>query len=219
MTDFGKHFLNTDINKVVYISEEIVHLFTDINEVNTKIIPYKKEDMYFYEYKDSLTRFNLASDNNSKDTIEYMFLMCHKTEFIRNAISLNLYDSDNYVWVDFGIKHIFKNDEISFADACNGLKNKSYDKVRIGSIWDVNIFYHGEVHSHLKWYFAGGVFGGNREALLKFADLTKDKCINTMVNAKTLMWEVNIWYLIYLDNRWLFDLYKCDHDPSLILNY
>jgi len=33
------------------------------------------------------------------------------------------------------------------------------------------------------------------------------------------MWEVNIWYIIYNENKHLFDIYKCNHDNSIIENY
>ena len=32
----------------------------------------------------------------------------------------------------------------------------------------------------------------------------------------TLMWEVNVWYLIYKEHPELFDCYYCDHNDSLI---
>jgi len=217
--EFGKHFLNLNINKVVFVSEEICHLFTDINENTTKIIPYKKENMYLYEYKDSLVNFELSTDNESKDTVEYMFLMCHKTEFIRDAISRNIYGGDNYIWVDFGIKHIFKNYAIDFNGACSDLKDRMYDNIRIGKIWDLNLEYEGDIYKKIKWYFAGGIFGGNKDSLLKFADLTKEKCIEIMTNNKTIMWEVNIWYMIYLNNKELFNPYPCDHNATMFFHY
>lgn len=33
------------------------------------------------------------------------------------------------------------------------------------------------------------------------------------------MWEVNIWFLIYLENKDLFDYYSCDHNNTIIDNY
>ncbi len=99
--------------------------------------------------------------------------------------------------------------------------NFDFSKVRLGSLmlWDPKIVYSYNIYKDIVWYFTGGIFGGNKESLIKFADLVKEKCIETIVNQKTIMWEVNIWYLVYKDHPELFSYYKCDHDDSLIENY
>lgn len=56
-------------------------------------------------------------------------------------------------------------------------------------------------------------------SLEKFASLIKSKCIDIMTSKNTIMWEVNIWYLIYKENKSLFDIYNCNHNSSLIDNY
>ena len=40
-----------------------------------------------------------------------------------------------------------------------------------------------------------------------------------MTSKNTIMWEVNIWYLIYKENKELFNSYGCNHDKTLIDNY
>ena len=40
-----------------------------------------------------------------------------------------------------------------------------------------------------------------------------------MTTKNTIMWEVNVWYLIYNENKLLFDIYDCDHTDSIIDNY
>ena len=46
----------------------------------------------------------------------------------------------------------------------------------------------------------------------------RDKC-KELCNKGILMWEVNIWYLIWKDYPDLFNPYYCDHNESIILNY
>ena len=91
--------------------------------------------------------------------------------------------------------------------------------LRIGSIWDLNNQYYINILKDITWYFAGGVFGGKKDVLLTFAEKTKNKCIQIITEHQTIMWEVNIWYLVYLENPTMFDPYKCDHNESLISNY
>ena len=47
----------------------------------------------------------------------------------------------------------------------------------------------------------------------------KNKCIEIITKNNTIMWEVNIWYLIYRENKDLFDSYVCDHNNTIIDNY
>lgn len=224
---YGKKLLELpiNINKIVFFDETLINL--NILQVfpNTIMIPIKKEEMYLYNYIDQLTNFLLNTQTPEKDSLEYMFLMCNKTEFIRKAIELNPFQTDQFVWVDFGINHIFKNDDSIFNSAINDLKNKNYENVRIGSIWNPDMHnvmiktFRANIYKDIAWYFAGGVFGGDSKSLIKFADLTKQKCIKTIEEKKTLMWEVNIWFLVYLENPDIFSLYNCDHNSTLISNY
>jgi hypothetical protein len=140
---------------------------------------------------------------------------------MRQAINLNHFKTNNFIWIDFGIKHIFQSSctDEEFVEKINRLKYKTYDNVRIGGIWNLNFKFNIDIYKDVAWYFAGGVFGGNKNSLLKFAELMKEKCIDIMTSKNTIMWEVNIWYLIYSENRGLFDSYDCNHNTSLIDNY
>ena len=69
------------------------------------------------------------------------------------------------------------------------------------------------------WCFAGSVFGGDIKSLLIFSEKTKEMCIKIIQKKNTIMWEVNIWYLVYKELPDLFDYYSCDHNSSLIDNY
>jgi len=192
----------------------------EYDQANTLLIPINKDDIYLYNYRNSVTGFNVDTDFPEKDTIDYMFLMCSKTEFIRKALNLNPFNSLQFIWVDFGINHIFNGSDAYFENCITELSKKQYESVRIGSIIDPRIqTLNVDIYRQIAWYFAGGVFGGNIEKLMEFADLVKDKCIETIHNKGTLMWEVNIWYLVFMENTELFNLYSCDHNNTLIKNY
>ena len=60
---------------------------------------------------------------------------------------------------------------------------------------------------------------GNTESLLDFAEKTKEKCIDIIESKKHIMWEVNVWYLVYTDYADLFDPYHSLHDISIIEAY
>lgn len=220
----GKLLLKSKTPKIIFLDKLMYNLIKnyDYDEDNTLIILNDKgySNTYLYEYLHYINEtFKLDTDNPEKDTWQYMFTMCNKTEFMREAIEKDIFNSLNYVWVDFGIRHIFKGSDDDFIQSLDMLFYKQYRKVRIGSIWDLNINYIVDLMTQIAWYFAGGVFGGDKTSLLKFADLMKSKCIYIMKNHKTIMWEVNIWYMIYKEHPELFDAYPCNHSNSLIENY
>ena len=223
--EHGRILMKSTTPKVIFVDEIMFDLIgDDYDKSNTLIIKIIKTDSYLYNYTSYLTNFQLNSTDHSKDTIEFMFTMCNKTEWVRRAIYLNHFKTDNFIWVDFGIKHILNgafsycSDE-DFIEKINKLNDKKYNKIRIGGIWNLSYDYNIDIYKDVAWYFAGGVFGGNIHSLEKFASLMKSKCIDIMTSKNTIMWEVNIWYLIYKENKWLFDSYNCNHNSSLIDNY
>jgi hypothetical protein len=222
--EYGKKLIDIRLPKVIFIDKQIYQqYFLNISDELTKFIEIEKKDLYFYEHIDKLTNFKLNTDNPNKDTVEYMFFQNHKTEWIRQAIQLDFFKTSQYIWIDFGIYHIIKDDDL-FEKYMYNLRYKTHDNIRIPGCWNpyntknTNIFY------NISWYFAGGIFGGNKDKLLEFADLTKQKCIFLMNNCKHIMWEVNMWYLVFLDNinfpnNKIFNWYVADHNSSMLLGY
>jgi len=218
-TEYCIPLLQANINKIIFIDEKIIDNYKCYENNNTKIVPFVKESNYLYEYIHILNQFKPNSDNLEKDTIEYMFTQCYKTEWVKLAIEMTKDDTNQFIWVDFGIKHIFKCSNEEFIQKIERLKNCKYDAVRIASIWDINIEYQINIYSNICWYFGGGVFGGSRTFLLEFAKLMRLFCLEIINTKQTITWEVNIWYLIYLENKELFDTYYCNHNDSIIDNY
>ena len=217
----AKQLLKIPINKVIFIDKSVLHHFTEFANKNTTIIPFVKEANYLYEYKDKLDDFKLNTTRPGKDSIEYMFTMCHKTEFVRKAIQLNNYNASQFIWLDFGIKHMMMDiSEEEFAKKVLRLQYLEYpNHIRIGSIWDPDTNYIDDLYKDICWYFAGSIFGGNIKSLLEFADLKKETSLKIINEKKTLMWEINVWKLIYNTDRWKFLFYICSHDNSILDNY
>lgn len=224
----GKILYNVKKPKIFFIDKKIINQFHD--DEYTKIIPISIEDLFLFQYIEKVNSSQVG--NKNKDTLLYMALMCNKTEFLRNAIGINPFNSDQFIWVDFSINHIYKtkidnetlNDfftNIEFINNIYDLYNKKYDNLRISGIWDINIEKNINPITQVLWYFAGGVFGGDINSILIFSDLVKNKCIEIINKFNTFIWEVNIFYLVYLDSKDvnLFNIYKCNHDNSIIVNY
>ena len=215
--EFGKKLCQVNINKVIFIEEYIFNLyFKDELYPTTTFYITKKENLYLCKYKDELINFNkLYTNNPTKDTIEYMYIQCNKTEWIRESIEKNPYNSTQFIWIDFGIYHMIKDDE-AFNTSISKLQNKSYENIRISSGVSNNPI---SIYTHVHWGFLGSIFGGNSVKLLQLADLTKKKCIETIKNQKLIMWEINIWFLVFLEHKELFDRYFCNHNQSILTYY
>jgi len=216
--EYGKKLCKININKIIFIEELIYNKYFkyDVYE-STEFIFTSKEQLYLYKYShDDLIHFDkLNTDNPMKDTIEYMFIQNNKTEWVREAVERNPHNSNEFIWIDFGIYHMINDDDV-FQNYILELSNKSYENIRIASgLFSTET----SIYTNINWGFLGSVFGGNSEKLLQFADLTKSKCIETIQNEKTIMWEINIWYLVYLQYPYLFYLYDANHNTSILNNY
>jgi len=215
----GILLLKSQVPKIIFVDLIMYEKIKEYENKLTKIILVDKNKYYLYNYINKINNFYVNNGNPNKDTLEYMITICHKTEWIKEAIDLNFFNTTNFTWIDFGIRYIFKCSDIEFIDKINNIQFKKYDKIKIGNIWDLNSIYQDDLFTKVLWYFAGSVFGGNKDALLIFSTKVKEKCIQIIEEKNTITWEVNIWYFIYLENKDLFDCYLCDHNDTLITNY
>jgi hypothetical protein len=219
----GKKLIALPINKVIFIERDVYDEHFSTSE-NTTFVFIEKSDLYLHKYADQITDFSPKTGNPDKDTLEYMFVQCNKTEWMRLAIEMNPYISkgpkelyNNFVWIDFGIWHMIRDDQV-FTDSCMNISQTQMEGVRIAS-GDPNYINNPECYKTILWFFLGSIFGGDRDSLLKFADLVKNKCIQTIQEHGTIMWEINVWLLVYKDNPTLFKCYRASHDASILQNY
>lgn len=215
--EYGKKLIALPINKVIFM-ERAVHEehFSDENRENTTFIFIEKKDLYLYQYADQITDFSPNTDNPEKDTLEYMFVQCNKTEWLREAIDRNPYLSSQFVWIDFGIWHMIRDDQV-FTDSCMKISQGFNRGVRIACGNSQSDF--TNLHKTISWFFLGSIFGGDRDSLIKFANSVKNKCIETIKKHKTIMWEINVWQMVYADDPTLFLCYGANHDASILQNW
>jgi hypothetical protein len=218
----GQVLMTIKIPKVIFIDETIIDRISNpLPEYNT-IIPFKFSDMYYYPYMDVL-KSNVRYNTNSptKDSIEYMMIQCYKTEWMRRAIELDLYHTEQYMWIDFGIHHVFEKSVDSISHLHQLVHSVENYKTSLVRIPFMNLFYIEQYDPYRWpcWYFAGGVFGGHKDSLIKFADYMKEYCLRIIKEKNWIMWEINIWAFIRKDHKELFDLYYGGHDDSIFLNY
>lgn len=220
--ELGKKLLHQAIPTVCFMER---HVYDDYFADQTHHYPlttfrmFERSDNYLYEHEHELTDFWLDTDNPTKDTPGYMFVQCHKTEWVKMAIEENPYHTEQFIWIDFGIYHMIQN-EMDFAVSLNNLVRKHYDGIRIASCVDLNTpCTHLDLFRQVSWYFAGSIFGGSKADLLVFADRMKSFTVSLMKQKKHIMWEINLWYLLYQLDKSSFLPYHCNHDLSILEHY
>ena len=205
----GKLLFAVPVAKVAFIDTRHLDSFA-ANEWTT-IVPF--------DIGDVLKEDNLelpAARTVQKDTVWYMELMNFKTHFVEKATVL-FPAEDQFTWVDIGIFNIFKGDVELLNTSVLHLARTHHEGLRIGTIWNPTRKV-GDIMEQIWWFFAGGVFGGKREAILKFHEMCKDVYRDITKEGK-ICWEVNIWYVVYQMDSTYFDGYECVHDASLLVNY
>ena len=226
--EYGKKLLQIDTEQIIFIERDVYELYFQMDvpisqfeyegkqyDYTTRgkktFIFFEKNNIYLYDH--TISNFNVVTDNPVKDTLEYMFIQCHKTEWLKMAAMLK--QKESYIWVDFGIYHMIRNETI-LHDELERIIKKPMHKIRIASCIDVHRPNTKDIYKQVVWYFAGSVFGGPAHLVIEFANKMKEKCIQIIKEKNTLMWEINVWYLIYLENPELFDSYLCNHDTSIL---
>ncbi len=221
--DHGKHLLSVNRPKVIFLQREIIGRLKDFQNEHTLFVPFEKEDLFLYGHATAKTRLP-AYRYAPKDTLEYIMVQLNKADWIKRAIKLNPYQTDRFMWVDFGLRHVFPTAEL-FIRCIREASMVNHDKVRMAGIWDINysvnranLHWRSTLFDRPQWFLAGGVFGGGKNKLLAFAELVEQKSRQMIAYGK-ISWEVNLWYLICLDHPDLFSIYKCDHNSTILSRY
>ena len=219
---YGKVLLRQPYNKVIFMEPDLIPSLQSYcdqyPDVKNTLIPYQFDQIYLTKIRDKFPNHNI-NGNKGKDTQDYFIIMNNKPELLQLAVDMNLHDTDNYVWIDFGIFHIFKGDEQLFQASLKSLLNQ-HSQIRAGSCWHPSKHYQEQISlSNVQWFFAGGIIGGNKENIPKFVELCRSKLSEVIEKYQTITWEVNIWYEVYKYNPHLFSLYQCDHNYTLISGY
>ena len=194
---------------------------------------FSVQDLFLLSYRATAHKFALNTGNPHKDTLEYMMVQCQKSEWMAIAEQLSSQtDSEQtkeYVWVDFGIFHMFHGKIDVFQIELYTMRarihqrlfrNKESSRLTFARCWDpANHIYHGNIYKDVNWLFAGSVFGGGANIIRQFALRVREKCLQVMRSKNTLMWEINIWALIYRESESLFSLYPSDHSEIIFRGY
>ena len=221
------NFTNKDDNTLVF---EYFRYFTKIAKTNIPIILFldKNETKYKTLLKNYYSNVHIIhidssfllfnSDkplpkirNFSKDTKEYIQFMNNKIIFMDRARELNVYNTNHFVWLDFRLFHIFKNEIITSSKlidiATRELTKKSYFAGGLKTI--------ESKLDEINWRFLGGFFILDSESIIKL----KEETIKLLENISVFTWEVNNWAIIEKNTTFDFGWYQADHNDTILINF
>ena len=190
-------------------------------------------DIFLWSYKQMAHQFKLNTGNPGKDTLEYMMVQCQKSEWMAIASQLKgstmVQDRVEYIWIDFGVFHMFQDKIDVFQSELYIMRSRvnrrilqsgvDVSLVRFARCWDTNHVYYGNIYEDVNWLFAGSVFGGGTTAINQFAFRVREKCLQVLRERNTLMWEINVWVLIYREYPELFAFYPSNHSDIIFRGY
>ena len=189
---------------------------------------FEMGDLVLWSSRNMAHKFALNTGNPAKDTLEYMMVQCQKSEWMAIASQLDPRVPE-YVWVDFGAFHMFQGKIDVFQSELYRMRSRVNRRLLLSGTccnrmifarcWDPNHIYYGDIYKDVNWLFAGSVFGGGITAINTFALKMREKCLQILRGKNTLMWEINIWVLIYRESPELFSLYPSDHSDIIFRGY
>lgn len=199
-----EYIRNLNLPTVVFLDKTLTMSETE----NLKVVPRSVEDTWIYKFYNDKTPILPSTRNTDKDRCDYMFIINSKAEFMSKVSAINPFNTDYFVWVDFGLSHVIKN-----KDNFKILKNLKLTKdILIAAINPVS---HNDLTERVSWRFAGGIFICNKYYAKQFYESCQ-----TVITAifPRLTWEVNVWSLIEQSKLSTISVYYSDHNDSLLLN-
>ena len=166
--------LNIKCNIIIFTSSDLVSYFEKIkkinNELNLIIIVKELNELdilnkYNIDFWDN--QYKIDPTSNIGRNKECYIIWNSKMNFVKEAIKLNPFNSDKFIWNDIGsMRNNYFSNFISHYPLYN---NISFDKLDIILIQDykdkTQEYYQNEVH------LAGSMFGTSKDIFLKIIDL------------------------------------------------
>jgi hypothetical protein len=182
-----KEIININKNKnIILIIKEIEDL---------KIV--KDYDLDFWEKQYKLDD-PIKHGNRTK---ECYIIWNSKFNFLKEAIELNPFKTDNFIWNDIG--SLRDNREINnYPNQLKISKNK-LDIILLDS--SINNFLNKEIYFKDSIFFSGAMFGGNKEIILKINLLYYNKFEDYVKNNKFIGCDQQIISSVYIQNQSLFN--------------
>lgn len=200
-----------NINIVFYSDDDLIIEYVQNTRKNmtskTKIIKINIEELPYYKYLDKITDIrnstNYRNLATNKDTPLFTILTWSKLYFLKDTISKSYFNSEYYMWLDFGISYV-----ANFDNFLNCTMEKK-EKISIMSI-NIPIIKNLNNLNGFSCYLAGGSFCGNKNNIIELHDKF-DYYVNILLDKNIAPLEEGVLAYIAQNERDLFEYYYGDY--------
>ena len=209
------HYLLENIknNIIIFTSSDLVKYFEDIKNINKdlklKIIIKEFNDL------DILKKYNLEFWVNQYKldptptirTKECFIIWNSKMNFIKEAIEINPFNSDKFIWNDIGsMRDLDYSKKINKYPIYNNISNDKLDIILVKKYDKEQYFFQNETH------LSGAIFGTSKHLFLKIIDLYYKYFDLYIKNNLFIGCDQQILSTLYMNHKDLFNLIIPDNN-------
>lgn len=220
----NQFILKLPYNLIIFIddSEDSNNIFEYIqknrsNKNKTYIYRESFFKTYFYSYFGKISelreKFIIQNRNYHHESPYYIILNNNKFHFLEKAIELNIFKSNHFLWLDFGINHVAQNSEI-IHKWINHLPDKIKQMCLNPYLEKDN---QKDFFRFIYHHTSGGLFSGSKENIMKYIQLFKQK-VDQIYKEEWYQIDEAIMTMIQRENPDLFEFYYGDYQ-GIISNY
>jgi tetratricopeptide (TPR) repeat protein len=212
---YFENLANTNLPFHVFISSSFEKEFKDkfgsYKNIYYEII--NLEDLEVYkELSDVEFERPSVIVENTKQTTNYNKMNNSKIEFVKRAIDKDIYNINQYAWIDFGIDYVIKNKQ-TYKNLIN--TELSSKGIVIPTIWN-RCKQRANDFNHINWRFCGGFFIGDKDSLIDFYNLYRKEFKKLISDKKVLPCEASIWSYFEEFFDWKVKDYTSDHNDTML---
>lgn len=187
--ELGRHVLTIDLPMVFFTDDDEISSFV-LNERRhlvdkTVVVSVPFEDTIFYKdldvLKERMNTFHLTNLNEKKDTPFYNILMYNKFDFMDRAIEMNHFQSEYFIWMDFGINHCAKAEEIEYTNISLewplvlDAHPHQIHHLRIHTVMKPSDMAWKDYFKTIYHHIAGGLFAGHKTSMKKYIEMFREQ--------------------------------------------
>lgn len=228
----AKLLLQHDVNFICFVDSCLVEWVKKIRKdkiCKTFIMETNVEDLSTFKYYERAKFLHdnektCLGKNRNKYTALYYLCIYNKTYWMRDAIQMNPFDSDYFVWMDFRIKSFYPNDYKCCKSELDGINN--FDKIIESRKENLHLMLMDHVKSigpsnpenfyrNAQGKVSAQIFYGHKDYIMKFHEFCEkeiEKCIFTY---DCLTTEQNIYAIFYQKHQDIIDFHIGDYGEAL----
>lgn len=238
--------LDIELPIVIYVSPDLVGaLETYVSALRTRghirMVPLKKpifESSYAYLIANQLQLGLPEKRLIPKDTLEYICYLHSKIGFIHHVSSLNPFQTNHFIWMDFDIstmwervrdiqlflRHLFAH-EIQRVTAIPPTEKEGSKPVStsselfVPSCWAYEKRDLQTLCDRVCWRFCTNFFVGTSESIQHLYYLYTEYYQPFLSEQKKMTWDMNFWAYLEQEKGWNPISYTANHDDTMVLHF